>query len=209
MSTPKLCTDCGKALGQRNVSGFCRRCLGRNASKMPGWREKQREAIRRGFAENPERREAYAERARKLKDLPGLKERRRERWVAGRFWEKGNECQPAGSESRRKAGARARASRLAHIPPHLRDEYVALSRTHLPAEERARIVVEQEEADMRRFRQSIGIADSEPRERRVSRAGRNGAWPDCPEHLRADYTLMLSKGFTAAEARAMLEGQAA
>lgn len=37
------------------------------------------------------------------------------------------------------------------------------------------------------------------------KSGRGGGWPDCPEHLRAEYARFIySKGYRAAEAKAMV-----
>lgn len=40
---------------------------------------------------------------------------------------------------------------------------------------------------------------------RAPSTGRPPVWPDCPSHLADDYALIRRKGFSAAEARAMLE----
>lgn len=39
--------------------------------------------------------------------------------------------------------------------------------------------------------------------------GRRGAWPECPPELRDDYRALRRKGFSAAEARDLLERSAA
>jgi hypothetical protein len=71
-----------------------------------------------------------------------------------RLWERTHN--PAGSESRKRAGKRRSATVLAWCPPKLRGEYRFLVRNKgLKAAEARAIILEQHEADMRRWRQSI------------------------------------------------------
>lgn len=159
---PKTCADCGTQLGQRNRSGRCRGCVGRHVWTYPEQRERQRRGIKRSLAANPERLDAMRRQASALGRSPEFREKRRQVFLAGRFWEKGNAAQPAGSPSRLKAGARSSATRLAWCPPHLRDKYRALKAKGLKAGEARSLILEEHEIEMRRWRRSVGAEDDAP-----------------------------------------------
>jgi len=142
-SQPKTCM-CGTALGPRNTSGRCQRCALRQMNKDPGIRKRRSEARRRYFAENPDARAALVEQGRR-------------QFLDNRLWEAGSKARTKESFER---GARTRTERmLAWCPPELRGEYRRLLSNKYSAEEAKALILDQHEADMRRFRASIGYSD--------------------------------------------------
>lgn len=170
MPTVANCKDCGTGLGARNRSGFCRRCVGKANLSNPESARKIAEAHRRRMASpevraalsrkmrarlaaDPELREGYVARMIAANSSPACDAARRRRWAAERPWEKGNAAQPAGSESRARAGRQISATRLAWCPPHLRQLYRELTQIkRLKASEARQVIEEQAEAEMARFR---------------------------------------------------------
>jgi hypothetical protein len=146
------CRDCGKGLGRRNRSGFCRACCGRNSSKSPEWRERQRAGVIRSLMANPERKEELVARARRLSADPEMCRRRMEAAHRTRPWEKAAKASQD-PEVRARAGRSISATRLAWCPPHLRDHYrYLLYSQHIKAAEARQMIEEMHEAEMVRFR---------------------------------------------------------
>lgn len=154
----RYCRECPTELGSRNQSGYCRRHVAVRNANDPAWRDNLRAGIRRKIASDP----VYAENLRhraveasRRNDPDAL----RTRWIEGRYWEKGNPAQPAGSPSRLRAGRSLSEYRLADIPAHLREDYRQLVCVqHIRAVEARRMIMEQHEAELRRWRQSVGAA---------------------------------------------------
>lgn len=143
-SQPLSCAGCGSQVSRSCQSGYCRSC-----------------AARRSYQVDPVRKaEALARLALAARD-PQVKEQRRKRWVEGRFWEKGQSAQPKGSSSRQRMAKSLSATHLAWCPPHLRERYRMLVRSKkLKAADARRIILEENEIEMRRWRRSVG---AEPR----------------------------------------------
>jgi hypothetical protein len=68
----------------------------------------------------------------------------------------------AGSESRQRAAKNAALTRLAWCPPHLLEQYRALMKKDIKHAEAKRLILEQHEVEMRRFRRSIGAEPPPP-----------------------------------------------
>jgi hypothetical protein len=158
---PRTCADCSVALGRANQSGRCRRCLILNLAKDPAFQARRQAGIRRAFQANPERREEYAARARAIHKLPQAIEARRRGAIERRIWERGNAAQgPAGSPARVRAGKKGSAAKLAWCPPHLREHYRYLVYSqHVKAAEARALILEQHEAEMRRWRRAVGVEE--------------------------------------------------
>lgn len=149
------CTECGCKLWRRNRTGYCRRHVSK-ANVTPEWREKQRAGLVRKLQSDPVYLERKREDMRKA-NMARDKEALRLRMIQNRYWELSNHSRPAGHPSRIKAGRSVTATTLADIPAHLRNEYRRLNRIqHIPAAEARKIILDQHEADMERFRRSIG-----------------------------------------------------
>lgn len=122
----------------------------------PVYLEKHRAACRNALMADPEKLAAARERQRRLAEHNRTPEERRKRSAmidAKALNRRKCELHPAGSPSRRKAGQTLTASRLAWCPPHLRKQYLdLLNRRALPAAEAKRVILDQHETDMERFR---------------------------------------------------------
>lgn len=153
---PRTCADCGSPLSPRNTSGYCGRHVGAANMRRPEIRARMVNGIRRRLASDPVLREQYRANIRKAHQSPKAIAKRKERWAKEKPWIAGNAAQPAGSEPRKRMAATISATKLAWCPPHLRDAYRALTRKGHRAAEARRMILEQHETDMRRFRQSIG-----------------------------------------------------
>lgn len=154
---PKTCAECSTTLGPRNTSGYCARHVGIANMRRPGVREKAARNMRLRLAADPVLREGYQARMRAHQALPQAREARRQRWLAEKPWIKGNEVQPKGGEARQRMAASISARRLAWCPPELRDDYRLLTNVKgLKAAEAREMILEQHEAEMARFRRSIG-----------------------------------------------------
>lgn len=153
----KLCSVCKKPLGPKNRTGLCNPDFNRQRAADPVHRAKLSVAMKSRLAHDPVLKEEFRARALALRDLPQTKAAKRARWMAEKPWIKGNECRPAGSEARRRAGVRQSSTLLADIPPHLRSEYRRLTVSKLiPAAEARAMIAEQHELEMARWRRAIG-----------------------------------------------------
>lgn len=150
-----ICKTCPKTLSARNKSGYCRQCIPAALAKDPAHREKQRAGIKRGFMANPERLEMYRRNAAAASRSPAACLAREVRWLRDKPWIAGNQAARA-PEARAKAAKATRATRLAWCPEHLRPQYLSLIYSkRLKADEARRIILEQHEADMQRFRRQL------------------------------------------------------
>jgi hypothetical protein len=142
-SQPRTCIHCSGPISRDNRSGYCKGCTS--------------VAIKRALAADPARKAALVARARAIHRLPQSREARRRRWVENRYWERGNAALPAGCEARKRGGKVLTARRLAWCPPALRSQYLELvNRKRVKAAEARRLILEQHEIEMRRWRRSIG-----------------------------------------------------
>jgi hypothetical protein len=155
-SLPRTCADCPKQLSARNTTGLCQRHGAARMMQRPEIRAKVSAGRRRRFQADPEFR---AREAARLQSVRSLRVRVGGNLVEGKLWEVGNAARPPGSPSRMQAGAKTRARRAinAGCPPHLVEEYYFLTRKKkLPAAEAIVAVREQDAANLRRWRRSVG-----------------------------------------------------
>jgi hypothetical protein len=158
MAEPRYCRECTVEIGPRNTSGYCVRHLARRNAADPEWREKQLAGIRRKFRSDPE----YVEKVRaNVRKAEASRDRgaMRERWFRDRVWEKSNPAHPPGSPSRLKAAQSISATKLADIPPHLREMYRDITRSGMRAAEARALVMDHHDAEMRRWRRGTAVAD--------------------------------------------------
>lgn len=154
MTEPRYCRECTAELGYRNTSGYCRRHIARRNADDPTWRERQRAGIRRKFQSDPE----YLDRVRiSVRKAEASRDRAamRERWLRDRVWEKSNAAHPPGSPSRQQAARSISATKLADIPPHLREMYRDITYSGVRAAEARAMVLDHHETEMRRWRQDV------------------------------------------------------
>lgn len=159
------CVNCDGPLSRKNISGWCRECHITVRNHTPEYREMIANGLRRSYALNPEKKQAARERMKAVRGLPQAVEARRRSFRALRVWEIGNASQPKGSPSRVKAGARGSATKLAHIPPRLRAAYRRLTEKKFTAAEATRMITEQHELEMARWRREIGAPKGEKLQR--------------------------------------------
>jgi hypothetical protein len=149
------CAECGCQLGRGNTSGYCIRHVSAANARNPEWREKQRAGLRKKLQADPiylERKRDDMRKANRARDIEKL----RQRMVTNRYWEMSNSGRPPGHPSRVQAGRSNTETKLADIPPHLRDEYRRLNCIkHIPAAEAKAIILAQHDAEMARFRRKV------------------------------------------------------
>lgn len=150
------CKTCGKKLGSRNKSGYCTKHVAAATWALPGMREKQSEGLRRKMALDPAYRDALIARARALAADPETTHRRTRHFVENRVWEAGKAAQTP--EVRARAARSISAAHLAWCPPNLRSEYKELkAKNGLRKAEARRMIEDQHELEMARWRRSIGV----------------------------------------------------
>lgn len=155
-SLPKTCAVCSAPLSPRNASGYCTRCQNR----QPGKRAKIAAAVRRSYQLNPELRVIRRASAVKNARDPEINARRSAAARRDRLWEKGVAARTP--ETYAKIAATQRAASLAWCPPHLREDYRRMMRCQrFKAAEARSLILEQHEAEMRRWRRGVG-AEPEP-----------------------------------------------
>jgi hypothetical protein len=153
-SQPRTCAVCPASLDPRNRTGYC----SRHHNGAPGKRQRISEALKRGHQLHPEWREDRRRAAIKAASCPVERARRAQRCRDRRLWEIG--VAALTPESRAKQAAAQSARRMAWCPPELRDEAKRLVRyKKLRLAEVKQIIGEQHEAEMRRFRRSIGVIE--------------------------------------------------
>lgn len=153
-SQPRTCADCGLPLSRRNSSGLCKRHFG--PAMTPETRAKISEARLRRFASDPAFKARQGDLARAAANTPQSRAASRATLIKTRAWIAGNAAQPKGSPSRLLAAERAALTKLSWCPPHLRDKYRVLVRKSIPSSEARRIILEEHEIEMRRWRKSVG-----------------------------------------------------
>lgn len=154
---PKTCADCGGSLGRRNTSGRCHRCAARLVGRSPATRAKISASRRLQYLNDPEYR---ARELARLRQVRSMRTNVGGNLVEGAMWVLGNAVRPAGSPSRMQAGAKTRARRAinAGCPPHLVEQYYFLTtKKRLKQVDAIAAVKAQEEADLQRWRRSVGI----------------------------------------------------
>lgn len=144
------CKSCGSTLGPKNKSGYCRTHYSQFGLRDDHG-DRIRAGIKRRMAVDPEFIDALRRRARAVGKLPVSIEARRRSAISRRIWEQG--AAHTTLASRKLAGERARATKLAWCPAELRDEYMRLIRSKrmLAVEARA-LILGQHEKDMLAFR---------------------------------------------------------
>lgn len=125
----------------------------------PAFEAKRIAGINSKIARDPAYKEQMRERMRKAASLPHATEIRRQKAIELRFWEKGWEAAPKGSEARIRGGKRLSDTRLAWCPRELRDQYKKLVRSNkIPAAEARVMILDLHEREMERFRQKLEAA---------------------------------------------------
>lgn len=146
------CKSCSVTLGPRNKSGYCRKCFSKCVPMSDDAKKRLSAAIRKRFQADPQFKADLQERARKASKSPKACKARKERWQREKMWEIGNEAARK-PEARKKAAIATRNTRLAWCPPHLREDYLRLIYSNREkAADAKRIILEQHEAELRRFR---------------------------------------------------------
>lgn len=159
-SQPRTCAECGATLGRNNGGGRCRQHT--DWTPSPETRAKISESRKRRFAADPAFKERQAEMARAAARSPRSRAASVANLKRTRAWIAGNAAQPRGSESRARAARNAALTRLAWCPPHLLGQYRALMKKDVKFAEAKRMILEQHEVEMRRFRRSIGAEPPPP-----------------------------------------------
>jgi len=151
----KLCLTCSQPIGARNKSGYCRSHISAALAATPEHRARQVAGIKRKLATDPVFLDGLRRRAKVLSLDPAINEQRSRVFLAGRYWEIGNEAarDPA---VRAKAGRAASATKLAWCPAHLRPHYQFLIRTkRMKAAEARAIILDQHDTEMARWRREV------------------------------------------------------
>lgn len=144
------CKTCGKKLGPKNASGFCRNDFNRQPVSAET-RAKRAETLRATLMADPvareRRRQAIAEAARR----PEIRALRSKMAKEQKLW-----VHSIGKMTREQLDRRNRslsATRLSHIPSEYRDQYRTLKKRHgLKADEAYELISQQIEADKKRWR---------------------------------------------------------
>ncbi len=148
------CTTCGKQLGRKNKTGHCRLHASAAVAANPEWRAKQIAGIRRKHAHDPEFLAALRARARMQGTRMDTRQQRSERFKRERIWEIGARAAQT-TEARAKAARSLSATRMAWCPPELLSQYRELTKLGYNAPEARRLILEQHESDMTRFRAKL------------------------------------------------------
>jgi hypothetical protein len=149
----RQCSDCAKPIAKANKTGLCRVCL----TTTPAGKAYLSAVQVRIFQTDPLRREKSRQCGIEISNRPGMRQRRSEAAKARELWK----LAQAGltPEVRKRAGQSISEHRLAHIPPHLREQYKGLVKNKgFKAAEAFQMIREQEAAEMMRFRRKIGAA---------------------------------------------------
>ncbi len=153
-SQPRTCAICPATLDPRNRTGYC----ARHHNHSPEKRRKISESLKRGHMLNPEWREQRRRAAKLAAQNPANRERRAQLCRERRLWELGVKGHTP--ETRAKIAATQSARKMAWCPPHLRAEARRLNQKQkIPAAEVRKIILDQHEAEMRRFRREIGAEE--------------------------------------------------
>lgn len=149
---PMNCPSCDKPLGRKNRTGYCNR----HAKQSPEYREKLAAAQRRVQQADPTIRLRKSKAMREIAATPEWRERNAEQCRRRRLWEQGVAGRTAESNIAQGRTFSARHGYLSWCPPELVETARALRRTGVPLDETKRLIAEQHERDMRRFRASLG-----------------------------------------------------
>lgn len=154
-SKPAICRDCGGPTSGRGPTGRCRSCANRHNLSQPETRARISRRRRAYFAANPVAMATVRTNLVKARDARDH-EARRNRFVAEKLWFNGGHKNPAGSDSRRRAGRRCSATKLAWCPPELREHYHHLTKIkRLKAAEARAMIEDQHEVEMQRWLNEI------------------------------------------------------
>lgn len=155
----RICCDCPAPIRSRNKSGRCLRCYHAGAGVLLNTPERRakKSAAMKAKLNDPVYRAEHIERfVRTATNAPGRVERAKERMIRGRLWERGTEALNADPEAKARGTRAMRATKLAHIPTDYHDAYTALVRKNVPKAEATRLILDQRDHDLARFRRSIG-----------------------------------------------------
>ena len=159
MAGAMTCLDCSAALGPKNKTGLCRRCGTIRFNKREGAGAQISATLTRKYRTDPVYRERNAAHLRAIVQRPEVKAAKSAAMKAGRIWEMSRPFMEAGSLARQRAGRAIRENLLGWCPFELRGEYRSLIKSKkIPAAEARRIILEQHETELARFRRSIGAA---------------------------------------------------
>lgn len=145
----KPCIKCGKPRYHRAKTGMCGDCSRRD----PEVSAKKSASIKALFAANPEYLERQREgmlahnRSEKMRALAGQKAKEL------RIWEKAKGSRSP--EAIARGAKRLSETRMAHIPPEVRDDYRVLVRAKVPKEEALATVLALYEERMAAFRRKL------------------------------------------------------
>jgi hypothetical protein len=108
------------------------------------------------FAADPVRKARQGEIARAAANTPQSRAASVANLTKSRAWIAGNASRPKGSPSRILAAERAAATKLSWCPPHLLDKYRVLIKKSVPSCDARRMILEEHEIEMRRWRKAVG-----------------------------------------------------
>lgn len=133
------------------MTGFCNR----HAKQSPEYRAKLAESQRRAQQSDPTIRERKSKAMREIAATPEWQARNAEQCRSRRLWERGIAGRKADTPAKWGRTFSARYGYLSWCPPELVETARAIRRTGVPLEETKRLIAEQHEREMQRFRASI------------------------------------------------------
>lgn len=133
MKAPRLCHKCDKPVSSQSKTGYCRSCFARMNGSDRYSHAKSTATIKRRLLSDPEFAQAHRERAKRNANTPAALAYKRT-VCADRMRD---------PEVRKKALARARATRRSHVPAHLWEDYWKLCRRGFKKAEALEIVLGQ------------------------------------------------------------------
>lgn len=147
-----ICRSCDKSLGRKNRTGYCNR----HAKQSPEYREKLAAAQRRVQQADPTIRERKSAKMREIAATPEWQARNAEQCRQRRLWEKGVPAITAETRARQGRTFSARHGIALWCPAELVETARALRRSGVSVDETKRMIAEQHDRDMRRFRERLG-----------------------------------------------------
>lgn len=147
---PRACITCGKPIGPRGKTGYCRK----HHNQSPESRAKRSEVMKRLWSTDPAYRDHMTTAGAANLRTETAVTRRAAAVKANRTWEKASAA--ITPEHRAKGALRNTETLLGHIPREYRDMYRVLTRNRrVPAAEAAAMIHEQHALDMARFRRKL------------------------------------------------------
>lgn len=145
------CRACEKPLGRKNRTGYCVR----HAKQSPEYRAKLAAAQRRAQQADPTIRTRKSAAMKALAATPEWQTRNAESCRRRRIWERGVAALTLDVRAQQGRTFSVRHGIASWCPPELVETARALRRSGVPIEETKRMIAEQHEQDMRRFRAQI------------------------------------------------------